>query len=48
MQYNFADNIGAGAGARFTRVDVEAGNDELRGEFEYDYLGPVVYACQSF
>ena len=48
VQYNFTPNFGLGAGLRFTRIDVESGDAELRGKFKFDYLGPVVYASLSF
>ncbi len=48
LQYNFTDNIGVGAGVRFFRVDVEAKDEDLRGEFQFDYFGPVIYANMAF
>ncbi len=48
LQYNFTDNIGVGAGIRFFRVDVEATEEDLRGKFQYDYFGPVIYANVAF
>ena len=47
-QYNFTDTIGVGAGVRYFQVDVEASNDDLRGQFEFDYLGPLVYVNAAF
>lgn len=48
LQYNPTDRIGIGAGMRFFEVNVKAQEDNLRGQFEFDYLGPIVYASVSF
>ena len=48
LQYNFTRHLGLGAGVRFFRVDVEARDSGLTGEFMLDYLGPVVYASAEF
>lgn len=50
LQYNFTPNFGLGAGVRFFQVsvDAKAENRDLYGEFEFDYLGPVVYASVTF
>jgi len=48
LQYNFTDAFGVGAGIRYFNVDVEAQDEELRGEFEFNYLGPVLFANFSF
>ena len=48
LQYNFIKHVGLGAGIRFFRVDVEAKDSGLTGEFTLDYLGPVVYLSGEF
>lgn len=48
VQYNLTPNVGLGAGLRFFHVDVTSGDPDLRGKFEFDYFGPVVFASLSF
>jgi len=48
LQYNFTENVGVGAGVRYFKVDVKAQDEDLRGEFELNYLGPVIYANVAF
>lgn len=48
LQYNFTENLGVGAGVRYFNVDVQARDEDLRGEFEFNYFGPVLYANFAF
>ena len=48
VQYNFTDTIGVGAGVRYFNVDVEASDEDLRGQFEFEYFGPLVYVNAAF
>jgi hypothetical protein len=48
LQYNFTEAFGVGGGLRYFNVDVEARDEDLRGQFEFNYLGPVLYANFSF
>ncbi len=48
LQYNFMRHVGVGAGVRFFRIDVEAKDSGLTGEFQLDYFGPVAYLSASF
>ena len=41
-------HIGFGAGFRYFNTNVKAGNSELNGEFDFEYLGPVLYVHATF
>ena len=41
-------NFGVGAGFRYFDTDVDAGNSELNGEFDFQYFGPVIYLQTTF
>jgi len=41
-------NFGLGAGLRYFNTEVDAGNSELNGEFEFEYFGPVIYIQSTF
>lgn len=41
-------NFGLGAGLRYFNTNVEARSSDLNGEFDYQYLGPVVYIQSTF
>lgn len=42
------DHFGFGAGLRYFNTNVKAGNSELNGEFDFEYVGPVVYFEATF
>ena len=41
-------NFGLGAGFRYFNTNVKAGNSELNGEFDFEYLGPALYVQATF
>ncbi len=41
-------HFGLGAGIRYFRTEVEARTSELNGEFDFDYIGPVIYIQSTF
>ena len=41
-------NFGVGAGFRYFNTNVKAGNSELNGEFDFEYLGPSLYVQATF
>lgn len=41
-------HFGIGAGVRYFDTSIEGTGSGLRGKFEFDYLGPVVYGLLSF
>jgi hypothetical protein len=41
-------NFGVGAGFRYFDANVKAGNSELNGEFDFEYLGPAIYVQATF
>ena len=41
-------HFGIGVGLRFFRSKVSGSNQELNGEFEFDYYGPTVFVLASF
>jgi hypothetical protein len=42
-------HLGFGAGVKYFAFDLEDTNDpDLRGKFEFDYLGPSVFAAVNF
>jgi hypothetical protein len=41
-------HFGVGVGARYFNTDVEAGNPDLNGEFDFSYFGPVLYVQSTF
>jgi hypothetical protein len=41
-------HFGIGAGLRYFNTNVKAGNSTLNGEFDFEYLGPVLYIQASF
>ena len=49
VQYQPWEQVGFGAGIRYFNVNVEdKGDSFFRGEFEFDYWGPVVYLIARF
>jgi len=42
------EHFGFGAGFRYFNTNVKAGNSELNGEFDFEYIGPVVYFEATF
>ena len=42
------EHVGFGAGVRYFEVKVKAEDSGFNGEYEFNYLGPVVYAAVSF
>lgn len=41
-------HFGVGVGARYFNTEVDAGNSELNGEFDFTYFGPVLYVQSTF
>ncbi len=41
-------NFGVGGGVRYFNTNVKAGNSDLNGEFDFEYLGPVLYIQATF
>jgi hypothetical protein len=49
LHYQAWEYVGLGLGLRYFKLDVEdKGNSFLRGKFEFDFWGPVVYIMGSF
>jgi len=42
------EHFGFGAGFRYFNTNVKSGNSELNGEFDFEYVGPVVYFQATF
>ena len=42
------ETFGVGAGFRYFNTNVKAGNSELNGEFDFEYLGPSIYVQATF
>lgn len=42
------EHVGFGAGVRYFEVKVSAEDSGFNGEYEFNYLGPVIYATASF
>lgn len=42
------EHFGVGAGLRYFNTNVKAGNSELNGEFDFEYVGPVLYVEARF
>jgi hypothetical protein len=42
------ENFGVGAGLRYFNTNIKAGNSELNGEFDFEYIGPVLYVEARF
>jgi hypothetical protein len=42
------EHFGVGAGLRYFNTNVTAGNSELNGEFDFEYIGPVLYVEARF
>lgn len=49
LQYQVLKHLGLGAGVKYFAFDLEDTSDpDLRGKFEFDYLGPAVFAAVNF
>jgi hypothetical protein len=42
------DHVGFGAGVRYFNTNVKAAGSELNGEFDFEYVGPVLYFVATF
>ncbi len=49
LQYQLLKHLGLGAGVKYFAVNLEDKSDpDFRGKFEFDYLGPTVFATINF
>lgn len=48
VAWQAGQNFGFGAGFRYFNTNVKAGNSELNGEFDFEYLGPSIYVMATF
>ncbi|MFZ0255194.1 MAG: hypothetical protein WAN46_06045 [Gammaproteobacteria bacterium] len=49
LQYQLVKHLALGAGLKYFNLDLEdKSNADLRGEFEFNYLGPTVFAAVNF
>ena len=42
------EHFGVGTGFRYFNTNVKAGNSDLNGEFDFEYIGPVLYLWATF